>query len=200
MTGFLIAFEGGEACGKSTQAGLLAERLSAVLTREPGGTEVGLAIRSLLLDPDGAPVAARTEALLMAADRAEHYASVVAPALHGGRHVVSDRSAGSSLAYQGYGRGLDLEGVRSLSDWALDGRWPDIAVLVRVPADVAAARAIGRPDRLEQAGAAFHSRVLDGFDVLAASSPSPSQWVVVDGCGSVDDVAARVWAAVEPRL
>lgn len=191
-----VALEGGEGCGKSTQARLLASRLDAVLTREPGGTEVGASIRSLLLDPDGVALAPRTEALLMAADRAEHWRSVVQPALAAGRHVVSDRSAWSSLAYQGYGRGLLFDELRFLSDWATEGRWPDVAVLVRVPPDVARARMAGRPDRMEEAGEEFHRRVAEGFDELARGE----QWAVVDGDGSVDDVAARVWAAVEPRL
>ena len=191
-----VALEGGEGCGKSTQARLLASRLDAVLTREPGGTEVGASIRSLLLDPDGVALAPRTEALLMAADRAEHWRSVVQPALAAGRHVVSDRSAWSSLAYQGYGRGLLFDELRFLSDWATEGRWPDVAVLVRVPPDVARARMAGRPDRMEEAGEEFHRRVAEGFDELARGD----RWVVVDGDGSIDDVAARVWAAVEPRL
>jgi dTMP kinase len=199
--GHWIALEGGEGSGKSTQARLLADAIGAVLTREPGGTSVGVRLREAMLDPSLPGLDPRTEALLMAADRAEHVAEVVAPALRAGRPVVSDRSAWSSLAYQGYGRGLDLAEVRRLSDWAMNGRWPDLAVLVDVDAKVASTRlaAAGRsPDRLEREGDGFHDRVRAGFAALAAAHPD--QWVVVDGDGEIDVVAARVAAAVEDRL
>jgi dTMP kinase len=195
-----VALEGGEGSGKSTQARLLADALGGVLTREPGGTAAGERIRELLLDPGVSALDARAEALLMAADRAQHMAEVVAPALAGGRHVVSDRSAWSSLAYQGYGRGLPVDALRRLSDWALGGRWPDLAVLIDVPGDVAATRlsAAGRAaDRFEAEGDAFHRRVRDGFRELA--SAEPERWAVVDGTGVVQDVAAGVLAAVRAR-
>ncbi len=195
-----VALEGGEGSGKSTQARLLAGALGAVLTREPGGTEVGERVRSLLLDPGLGVLDARAEALLMAADRAQHMAVVVAPALAAGRDVVSDRSAWSSLAYQGYGRGLPLDELRRLSDWALGGRWPDLAVLVAVPDDVVSARlaAAGRAvDRFEAEGQAFHRRVNEGFRALAAGEPG--RWAVVDGTGAVEEVAARVLSAVTAR-
>jgi len=196
-----VALEGGEASGKSTQARLLAEERGALLTREPGGTGVGERIRALLLDPNLQGLEPRAEALLMAADRAEHLSMVVAPALAAGRDVVSDRSAWSSLAYQGYGRGLPLDEVRRLSDFALGGRWPDLAVLVDVPDDVVAARlaAAARPaDRFESEEDAFHRRVRVGFRELAAAEEL--RWVVVDGTGSVDEVAERVRAAVRSRV
>ena len=193
-----IAFEGGDGCGKSTQARLLAERLDAVVTREPGGTTVGERIRAVLLDPSIAYLDQRAEALLMAADRAQHIAEVVGPALDAGRHVVSDRSAFSSLAYQGYGRELDVDALRRLSDWAMQGRWPDLVILLDVSAQTAAQRMTGQPDRLEAAGSAFHARVRDGFVALAASDPD--RWVVVQGAASVDAVAARVWSAVQGKL
>ncbi len=196
--GRFIAFEGGEGCGKSTQARRLATRLEAVLTREPGGTEVGRRLRAILLDPDTTGLVPRAEALLMAADRAQHLAEVVAPALAAGRHVVSDRSAGSSLAYQGYGRGLPLDQVRGLSDWAGEGRWPDLVILLEVPAAVAGSR-LGRDlDRFERAGDQFHQRVAAGFRALAEADPTG--WVVVDGTGSVDEVAATVGEVVAERL
>jgi len=109
--GRFIAFEGGEACGKSTQSALLASALDAVLTREPGGTVIGARLRSLVLDPATEGLAPRAEALLMAADRAQHVAEVVEPALAAGRHVVTDRFAGSSIAYQGHGRGLPVDEI-----------------------------------------------------------------------------------------
>ena len=126
------AFEGGEACGKSTQARLLAEDLDALLTFEPGATAVGTAIRSLLLNPSTTALADRTEALLMAADRAQHVSEMVRPALAVGRHVVTDRYLYSSVAYQGHGRGLPPDEVAHLSLWATDGLLPDLVVLLDV--------------------------------------------------------------------
>jgi dTMP kinase len=196
-----IALEGGEGSGKSTQAERLARTLGAVLTREPGGTPVGGRIRALLLEPAGDAVDDRAEALLMAADRAQSASALVLPALAEGRTVVSDRSAWSSLAYQGYGRGLDLGDLRRISDWALRGRWPDLAILIDVPEGLAEDRlvAAGRvPDRLEAAGTGFHDRVRQGFAALAAAEPE--RWVRVDGAGGPDDVAARILAVVRERL
>ena len=194
----LIAFEGGEGTGKSTQAARLAERLDAVLTREPGGTAIGGRIRSLVRDPTNQELADRAEALLMAAGRAQHVAEVIRPALDAGRVVVTDRFAGSSLAYQSYGRGLPLDEVEHLSRWATDGVWPDLVVLLDVPEAVADERLGTERDRMEGLGDGFHGRVVAGFRSLAAADPD--RWVVLDGTGSVDDVAERVWAAVSPRL
>jgi dTMP kinase len=199
--GVWIALEGGEGSGKSTQARRLADALGAVLTREPGGTVVGARIREVLLDPAVGSLDARAEALLMAADRAEHVATLVGPALAAGRTVVSDRSAWSSLAYQGYARGLDVGELRRLSDWAMHGRWPDLAVLIDVPFDVASSRLVasGRTaDRLEAEGGAFHLRVHEGFRALAAATPE--RWAVVDGDAPEDVVASRVRAAVDARI
>ena len=198
MTARFVVFEGGEAAGKSTQAARLAARLGAVLTREPGGTAVGIAIRSLLLDPATAGLDDRAEALLMAADRAQHVAEVVRPALAAGRHVVSDRYVGSSLAYQGFGRGLPLDEVRRLSAWATGGLWPDVVVLLDVPRHAATVRLDARADRMEAAGDGFHQRVADGYRALAAAEPD--RWVVVDGTPEPAAVEAAVWAAVVERL
>jgi dTMP kinase len=198
----LIAFEGGEATGKSTQARLLAERLGdrAVLTREPGATTLGAAIRALLLDGVDA-VDPRAEALLMAADRAQHVAEVVRPALDAGRVVVTDRYVGSSLAYQGHGRALGVDAVAALSAFATGGLDADLVVLLTVPAAVRAARLRERLgaglDRLERAGDDFHDRVEHGFRALAAADPD--RWVVIDGDAPVADVHERVWAAVTAR-
>ena len=197
-----IAFEGGEGSGKSTQAARLAEALDAVLTREPGGTTVGQRVREVLLDPSVAGMDPRAEALLMAADRAQHVAEVVRPALAEGRSVVSDRSAYSSLAYQGVGRDLGVEAIRSLCGWATEELWPDLAILLDVPTDVTDGRRKDPPDRMESAGADFHARVADGFRALAAEEPT--RWLVVDGTGAVDEVADRVrtrfdeWLADRP--
>ncbi len=196
--GRLIALEGGEACGKSTQAKRLADRLGAVLTREPGGTEIGEEIRRILLDRASAALAPRAEALLMAAARAQHVAEVIVPALEAGTDVVSDRFVGSSLAYQGYGRGLPLDDVRSLSTFACAGTAADVVVLLVVPPDQEAVR-LGTPtDRLEAAGRGFHERVRVGFDALA--STEGDHWLVVDGMGTPDEVAARIWSVVVARL
>jgi dTMP kinase len=196
VSGRLIVLEGGDASGKSTQAARLAASLGAVLTREPGGTEVGERVRSVLLDPLLYGLDARAEALLMAAARAEHVASVIRPALAAGRDVVSDRYSGSSMAYQGYGRRLPLPDVRWLSDWATEGLWPDLTVLLSVPNEDVAARQVragGAADRLEAEGEGFHQRVAAGFRAMAAEDPT---WRVVEGRGTVDEVAARVLEVV----
>src|SRR5580692_120972 len=152
--GRLIALEGIDGSGKTTQVRLLAARPEwaglVTVTSEPGATALGRALRGLLLDRDLPPVAERTEALLVAADRAQHMAEVVAPALGAGRWVVTDRFSGSTLAYQGYGRGLDLDELRRLVAWATGGIEPDLTVLVDVPVAVARARRpAGEDDRLE---------------------------------------------------
>ena len=199
--GRFIALEGGEGCGKSTQAARLAARLGALLTREPGGTAVGERIRSLVLDPRVAGVDARAEALLMAAARAQHVAEVIEPALGGGRDVVTDRFTASSLAYQGYARGLGTAAVAALSDFATGGLVPDAYVLLDVPeAQARARRAVAGSavDRMEAEAADFHRRVAEGFRALAAADPA--RWAVVDGCGRPDEVEDRVWSALEIRL
>ncbi|MCU1350994.1 MAG: tmk [Acidimicrobiales bacterium] len=198
MTGRFIVFEGGEGSGKSTQAARLAHRLDAVLSREPGATAVGERLRSVLLDGATVDLDPRAEALLMAADRAQHVHEVLRPALDAGRHVVCDRYVGSSLAYQGYGRGLDLDAVAALSAFATGGLAPDLVVLLDVPADVADARLARPRDRMEMAGEDFHARVRAGFRALAAADPD--RWVVVDGSGAADEVEAAVASLVETRL
>lgn len=198
--GRFVVFEGGEASGKSTQAGLLAQRWGAELTFEPGDTEVGARLRAILLDPATGHLDPRAEALLMAADRAHHVATRIRPALMRGRDVVCDRFVGSSIAYQGYGRQLGADEVAALSAFAVDGLVPDLAVLLEVPPDVAAARLAGGGalDRMEAAGDEFHQRVAEGYRELAAADPG--RWAVVDGSGSVDEVAALVSTAVSARL
>ena len=193
-------FEGGEGSGKSTQARLLADRWGAELTFEPGGTEVGARLREILLDPATGDLDVRAEALLMAADRAHHVTTCIRPWLNRGRDVVCDRFVGSSLAYQGHGRGLDVHHVAALSAFATDGLIPDLVVLLEVPAEEATRRlmAAGKPDRMEAAGHEFHARVADGYREVAAADPS--HWVVVDGAGSVAAVADRVLRAVNERL
>jgi dTMP kinase len=196
--GRLVALEGPEASGKSTQARLLAEALDAVLTREPGGTATGDRVRSLLLDSGASRIDDRTEALLMLADRAQHVSEVLEPALSSGRWVVTDRFSASLLAYQGFGRGLDVAELRRLTSWASGGLWPDLTVLLDIPADQAAARQSRELDRLEREDVAFHQRVAAGYQALAAAERAT--WAVVDGSAAEAEVAGRVLAVVTERL
>jgi dTMP kinase len=193
-----VALEGAEGCGKSTQARLLADHLGAVLTRETGGTEVGRRLRELLHDVDVADLDDRAEALIAAADRAQHVAQVVRPALATGRTVVSDRSVYSTLAYQGYGRQLDVAELRRINDWAIGGLWPALVVLLDAPADVLTARLQGRElDRFERQGDEFHERVIAGYRKMAADDPE--RWIVVDADGEPATIAARVRDAIDDR-
>jgi dTMP kinase len=200
--GRLLALEGIDGCGKSTQARALAEALGAELTYEPGATLLGARLRELLLAPDAPPVADRTEALLMAADRAEHVTRVIGPALAAGTWVVTDRFSASTIAYQGYGRGLDSDGLRALVSWAAAGVVPDLSVLVDVPVEVAAARlaAAGRGgvDRLERLGPDFAAAVREGF--LAQAAAEAGRWLVVDGTADAGTVTARIVDAVHERF
>ncbi|MGA0862379.1 MAG: dTMP kinase [Ilumatobacteraceae bacterium] len=199
MTARYIALEGLEGCGKSTHATRLAARLDAVVTREPGGTRIGSLLRSILADTASTDMAPRTEALLMAADRAQHMSEVVRPALESGRHVVSDRSIYSTLAYQGFGRGLGVEDLMRISTWALADRLPDVVVYINVPMDVLAERLRKRDlDRFEREAPEFFARVHEGF--VSLREADPARWIVVDGTAPKDDVEAAVWQAVSSRL
>lgn len=199
--GMFVAFEGGEGTGKSTQSRLLARHLDragveVLRTFEPGDTPAGAAIRSLLLDPATGHLAPRAEALLYAADRAHHVATVVRPALERGVTVLTDRYIDSSLAYQGAGRTLAVEEVEHLSLWATEGLMPDLTVLLDIPPRVGLRRA-GRPDRLEAEPLAFHERVREAFLQLAARAPD--RYVVLDADRPRVEVAVDVAAAVDAR-
>ena len=198
MVGRFIALEGGEGCGKSTQAQRLADHLGARLTREPGGTPAGERLRDIVLDPATGELDFRAEVLLIAAARADHVARVIRPALEAGEDVVTDRYVASSLAYQGHGRQLGVEDVARINEWATGGLRPDLTILIDVPEEVAAERMDTDLDRLEAVGDEFHGRVADGYRALAAADPEG--WAVVDGAGTVDEVFARVLAAVQDRL
>ncbi len=203
LPGVLIAFEGGEGAGKSTQverlAGWLREReADVVVTFEPGATKAGRAIRQLLLSKAHDGLSARAEAMLYAADRAEHVESVIRPALARGAIVVTDRFVDSSLAYQGGGRALSMEEVRELSQWATGGVRPDLTILLDLDPASGLARATGRPDRIESEALTFHERVRETFRTLA--SEGGSRYLVVDASLPADEVAEKIRTEVERRL
>ncbi len=198
-TAVYIAFEGSEGCGKSTHAKRLAEALGAVITRETGGTAIGERLREILHDTLVTDLDDHAEALIVAADRAQHIAEVVRPALAAGRHVVSDRSVYSSLAYQGYGRGLPLDEVNRINAWATSEVRPDLVILLVVPDSVSTERLRKRElDRFEQAGDDFHRRVAAGFAEMAAAEPD--RWIVIDASGPKDSVTEQIRTAVRDRL
>jgi dTMP kinase len=192
-----VTFEGVDGSGKSTQAELLRDALAAdgrevVLTREPGGTDVGERVRELVLNgPDMTPWA---EAALFAAARAELVATVIRPALDRGADVIADRYVDSSLAYQGVARGLGVAEVLEVNMAATERLLPDRTIVLELARDVAASRRDGAADRMEAEADAFHASVADGFADVARRFPE--RIVVVDGAGSPDDVAARVQEAV----
>lgn len=200
MTGHFIAFEGGEGSGKSTQARRLADRLGSrvLLTFEPGDSPLGAEVRRLVLDSPDLEITDRAEALLMAADRAQHVVEVIQPALSAGTTVITDRFAGSSIAYQGHGRQLPATEVEQLSRWATDGLWPDLIVLLEVTPAAAERRLARAKDRVESAGDAFHARVHDGFLVQAMADPD--RWAIVDGTSGEDEVAEAIWEIVSIRF
>jgi len=202
--GVLIAFEGGEGAGKSSQIKLLADSLRAdgvslVVTHEPGATPLGRQIRRLLLETEG-PISARSEALLFAADRAHHVATVIRPALDRGDVVITDRFVDSSLAYQGAGRTLSTDDVKRVSRWATEGLVPDLTILLDIPPEIGLARVLGReagatgPDRLERETLAFHERVRQAFRKLAESDPN--RYLVLDATQPTEQQSRTVRTAV----
>ena len=201
-----VTFEGIEGSGKSTHLRHLATHLrtlghAVVETREPGGTPAGTAIRRLLLDAEAVPLTALAELLLYCADRAQHVDEVIRPGLAAGRVVLSDRFSESTLAYQGYGRGLDLDVVRSLDARARNGVTPTLTFLLDCPVADGLARVHSRSrtrDRFEREVVAFHERVRDGFRVLAAAEPT--RFRVIDTAEPVERVQGKVIAEVERRL
>lgn len=201
-SGVFIALEGGEGGGKSTQAALLESWLterghSVLLTREPGGSSVGSALRSLLLDPATGDISSRTEVLIYSADRAEHVAAVLDPALAAGQVVVTDRYVDSTLAYQGAGRAVAAEDLEWISRWATDGLRPHLTVVLDIDPVDGLARA-GEPDRIESEPLEFHQRVRAHF--LRLAEADPEHYLVVSATDSPDDVHAAIRHAVEPLL
>ena len=205
VEGVWITFEGGDGSGKTTQAGLLEEWLRAqgrtvLRTREPGGTEVGVLVRDIVLHHRG-DIAPRAEALLYAADRAHHVATVVRPALERGEVVIQDRYLDSSVAYQGAGRVLDAGEIRDLSLWATGGALPHLTVLLDLDPTVARSRldAADKPfDRLEAERSEFHERVRDAF--LGLAEAEPERFLVLDATRPADELAAAVRVRVADML
>lgn len=193
-----ITLEGGDGVGKSTQQRLLAQwfresECEVLETREPGGTSLGTELRALILH--GGYVDPRAEALMFAADRAHHIASLVRPALERGAVVVQDRYLDSSVAYQGAARALDVDDIRGLSLWATQDLLPDATILLDL--DPTQARLSGPPDRLEREGGEFHRAVRERFLDLAAQEPD--RWIVVDAGGSPEEVQAAIREALTSR-
>ena len=201
--GLFISFEGGDGVGKTTQIRILAELLKEAgveceATREPGGTDLGIEIRRLLLHGDD--ISPRAEALLYAADRAHHVATTIRPALERGDVVLTDRYLDSSVAYQGVARSLGVDDVRDLSLWATEGLLPDLTILLDADPAIAAHRVVGRsdPDRLEREVSAFQTALRQQFRALAEAEPD--RFVVIDADRPVEAVADDVFDAVRPLL
>lgn len=204
MAGLFITFEGGDGSGKSTQAGFLADWLQAsgrtvMHTREPGGTELGLELREIVLHRRG-DISPRAEALIYAADRAHHIATKVRPAIERGEIVIQDRYLDSSVAYQGAGRVLDAQEIRNLSLWATEWFMPALTVLLDLDETVGRDRLQRRTkyDRLEAEEADFHARVRAGYLELAAAEPE--RFLVLNATDSIQSLAAAIRARVEPLL
>lgn len=199
--GLFITLEGAEGAGKTTQTGLLADWLAGLgldvlLTREPGAGSIGRQIRAVLLAPENAALAPMTEALLLAADRAQHVAETLAPALAAGKVVLCDRFADSFFAYQGYGRGLPLDRLRALNEAATGGLWPDITLLLELPPDEGLKRAAARgaADRMERERPEFHRRLAAGYAALAEAEPQRIRRI------DAGQDAAAVQAAIRAEL
>lgn len=201
-----ITLEGPDGSGKTTQAHLLVEWLresdyDVTLTREPGGTEIGDQIRAVLHDPQNTAMDARTEILLYSASRAQHAAQLIRPALAAGRVVISDRYADSTLAYQGYGRGLDLGELRAITTFATGGLTPDLTLYFDiVPSEGLQRRLLSGEEwnRMDAEELAFHRRVRDGY--LKLVSQEPERWVVINAAQTMEEVQAEVKAAMKARL
>ena len=195
--GVFIAFEGGDGAGKTTQVRLLAQRLAAagrepLLTRQPGGTALGRRLRDLVLHGD--PMTARAEALIFAADKAQHVEEVIRPALDAGAVVITDRYTDASVAYQGAGRDLGSDEVHTLQMWAVGGLVPDLTVIVDITAEEGRRRRGEVHDRLESEEDAFHEAVRQHFHALADAAPS--RYLLVDGTAEPAAMAESVWERV----
>ena len=204
MKGTFITFEGCEGAGKSTQIRLLSQYLAergkeCVVTREPGGSAISEAIRAVILDGKNTAMTDECEALLYAAARAQHLSDTVLPALEAGKTVLCDRYLFSSFAYQGYGRGLDMDFLRAVNSFALQGHMPDITLFLDIPPRSAFERKHGadQNDRIEQAGEAFHARVYQGY--LRLAEEYPGQIVCVDCSGTKFETNEKIRALLAGR-
>jgi dTMP kinase len=202
-TGLFIAFEGVEGSGKGTQIGMADEYLRSqdadvLVTREPGGTAVGESIRDILLDPKTGKVDARTEALLFAASRAQTVTNVIRPALAEGKIVLCDRYVDSSLAYQGWGRGLGEQDVLTLNVWATQGLFPDLVILLHLEPETGLLRSTDPPDRMEMEGVDFHAKVSDAY--LKIAEEHPERFVIVDADRPADEIFTDVKIALDRLL
>jgi len=199
-----ITFEGGEGSGKSVQARVLYRRLSKLaipvfLTHEPGGTSLGKKLRRWLKWTDDRDISPLTELLLFNASRAQLVTEVIRPNLENGKTVICDRYADSTTVYQGYGRGLDLETVKTINNVATQGLRPDLTVLLNVPVTVGLARKRGeRHDRFEQEEITFHQRIREGYLKLAAEDPK--RWLIIDAIQSKKKIAQIIWQRVSKLL
>jgi dTMP kinase len=202
--GLFITFEGGEGCGKSTQARVLHRRLtelalSAILIHEPGMTDIGEKVGRCLKWAQQTSISPLTELMLFNASRAQLVTEVIQPVLNDGKIVVCDRFADSTTAYQGYGRGLDLDEVKRVNSIAMQGVKPDMTILLDIPAEIGLDRKRGRKhDRFEQEKLAFHRRVREGYLHLAAAEPE--RWLLIDARLGKTRIAAIIWEQVERRL
>lgn len=203
--GFFLVFEGVEGAGKSVQVGLLASKLReqgypVMVTREPGGTRIGEQIRTITHNQENVDLDPKAEAYLMAASRSQHVAEIIEPALEDGKIVICDRFTDSSIAYQGYGRGLGPDTIRDLNQLAINGAVADLVILLDVPVDVGLARREGsvKKDRMDLQQKDFYQRVHRGYLELAKSAPA--QYVVIDATAPVAAVASKVWEAVKKLL
>lgn len=207
-----ISFEGIEGCGKTTQVELLAEFLSKLgipylVTREPGGTQLGKLIRQILLDPAHSEMEPLTELFLYAADRAQHIAQVIRPTLEASQWLICDRFGDATTVYQGYGRDQDLAFIQQLNEMATQGLWPNLSFLLDCPVEIGLDRARqrimeneveGREDRFEQQDMAFHQKVREGYLELAAQNPE--RFRVLDGTLAQEQLHQEIIALLEPYL
>jgi len=202
--GFFITFEGLEGAGKSTQIKILKKHLASkgwpvVVTREPGGTYIGDEIRDILLDIDNKDIDYKVEALLYSASRAQLVSKIIKPALEEGKIVLSDRYIDSSVAYQGYGRGLPTDLILEFNRWGTDALQPDLTLLLRLPAEVGLSRTDSeQADRIESECISFHKRVEAGYDEMA--SMSKDRYRIIDGSQSSEKVSQEIIKVVEDKL
>lgn len=192
--GMFITFEGADGCGKTTQMKLLAEYLEkkgidVVLTREPGAKGLGEKVREILLNYEG-PVSDRCESFLFLADRAQNIDIIVNPAVEEGKVVLCDRHIDSTVAYQGYGRGLDIERINMLNNIATNGRKPDLTFVFDIDVETSMARVGKEKDRMERAGKDFHNRVRQGY--LGLAKQEPQRIKVIDAAKSIEEIHAEV--------